>query len=57
MLHLFLGGMGGGVPMIRTIVFVGLYWGPTVFGNYHMGGLLKTMGLWGIRFKEVIRAI
>ena len=25
-----------GVPIIRTIVFWGLYWGPTILGNYHM---------------------
>ena len=25
-----------GVPIIRTIVFLGLYWGPLVLGNYHI---------------------
>ena len=25
-----------GVPIIRTIVFWGLYWGPLILGNYHM---------------------
>ena len=25
-----------GVPIIRTIVFWGLYWGPPILGNYHM---------------------
>ena len=25
-----------GVPIIRTIIFWGLYWGPLVLGNYHM---------------------
>ena len=25
-----------GVPTIRTIVFWGLYWGPTILGNYHV---------------------
>ena len=25
-----------GVPIIRTIVFWGLYWGPPFLGNYHM---------------------
>ena len=24
-----------GVPIIRTIVFWGLYWGPLILGNYH----------------------
>ena len=26
---------GGGVPIIRTIVLGGLYWGPLILGNYH----------------------
>ena len=26
-----------GVPIIRIIVFWGLYWGPPILGNYHMG--------------------
>ena len=25
-----------GVPITRIIVFGGLYWGPTIFRNYHM---------------------
>ena len=25
-----------GVPIIRTIVYWGLYWGPLIVGNYHM---------------------
>ena len=25
-----------GVPIVRIIVFVGLYWGPRVLGNYHI---------------------
>ena len=25
-----------GVPIIRTIVFRGLYWGPLILGNYHL---------------------
>ena len=24
-----------GVPIIRTIIFWGLYWGPPILGNYH----------------------
>ena len=26
-----------GVPIVRTIVYWGLYWGPLIFGNYHIG--------------------
>ena len=25
-----------GVPIIRTIIFWGLYWGPLILGNYQM---------------------
>ena len=25
------------VPIIRNIVYWGLYWGPLILGNYHMG--------------------
>ena len=26
-----------GVPIIRIIVYWGLYWGPLIQGNYHVG--------------------
>ena len=41
-----------GVPRIRTIVFWGLYWGPTILGNYHMGlGLgFRGLGFRGLGF-------
>ena len=26
-----------GVPITRTIIFWGLYWGPPFSGNYHVG--------------------
>ena len=25
-----------GVPIIRPIIFWGLYWGPPILGNYHI---------------------
>ena len=25
-----------GVPIIRTIVYWGLHWGPLILGNYHL---------------------
>ena len=25
-----------GVPIIRTIIYWGLYWGPFILGNYHL---------------------
>ena len=37
-----IGGTLLGVPIIRTIVFWGLYWGPLILGNYHM---LSNLGL------------
>ena len=32
------------VPIIRTIVFWGLYWDPSFLGNYHIGIMEKNMG-------------
>ena len=31
-----------GAPIIRTIVFWGLYWGPHILGNYHLVNLVPT---------------
>ena len=25
-----------GIPIIRTVVFWGLYWGSPIYGNYHV---------------------
>ena len=30
-----------GVPIIATIVYLGLYWGPPILGKYHMEFLKK----------------
>ena len=35
-----------GVPIIRTIVFWGLYWGPLVLGNYRFVGQLMHAATW-----------
>ena len=32
-----------GVPIIRTIVFGGLYWGPLILGNYHIYCSIETV--------------
>ena len=32
-----------GVPIVRTLVFWGLYWGPLILGNYHIS--LLGLGL------------
>ena len=32
-----------GVPIIRIIVFWGLYWGPLILGNYHLGFHTKAI--------------
>ena len=29
-----------GVPIIRTIVYWGLYWGTLILGNYHMSFII-----------------
>ena len=35
-----------GVPIIRIIVFGGLYWGTPILGNYHMEVLLCSAESW-----------
>ena len=32
-----------GVPITRTIVFWGLYWGPLILVNYHIGIMEKKL--------------
>ena len=32
-----------GVPIIRTIVFWGPYWGPPILGNYHVVPFLVVL--------------
>ena len=34
-----------GVPIMRTIVFLGLYWGPLNLGNYHINQLASPFDL------------
>ena len=36
-----------GVPIIRTIIFWGLYGGPPILGNYHFVG----HRVWGLGFR------
>ena len=33
-----------GIPIIRTIVFWGLYWGPLILGNYHISQGIMYIG-------------
>ena len=33
-----------GVPILRIIVFWGLYWGPLILGNYHLGLGFAVLG-------------
>ena len=35
--HPYLRGTFVGVPRIRFIAFLGLYWGPPIAGSYHVG--------------------
>ena len=32
-----------GVPIIRIIVYWGLYWGPLILGNHHLGMCTETL--------------
>ena len=34
-----------GVPIIRTIVYWGLYWATLIWGSYHMSGLYHVANL------------
>ena len=50
-----------GVPIIRTIVYWGLYWGPLIVGNYHILsqlwkrviGLILILGAYASASREV----
>ena len=33
-----------GVPIIRTLIFWGLYWGPPILGNYQMFRVGQRLG-------------
>ena len=37
-----------GVPIIRTVVFWGLYWGPPILGNYHIKAAVDCLDVWGM---------
>ena len=37
-----------GVPITRTIVFWGLYWGPLILGNYHFKDPAKGVEYSGV---------
>ena len=43
-----------GVPIIGTIVYWGLYWGPPVLGNYH---IYPDSPFWGTRNVGIIGTI
>ena len=32
-----------GVPIIRIIIYWGLYWGPLILGNYHIGAAIVNL--------------
>ena len=34
-----------GVPIIRILVYWGLYWGPLILGNYNLGYVVQVLGL------------
>ena len=38
------------VPVIWTIVFWGLFWGPLILGNYHLD-VDSGFGFWGLAFR------
>ena len=40
-----------GVPIIRTIVYWGLYWGTPILGNYHLYDLVRESKLKGLNLR------
>ena len=40
-----------GVPIKRTIVFWGLYWGPLILGNYHITEFGTSLVFWAFEFR------
>ena len=39
-----------GVPIIRIIIFWGLYWGPSILGNYHLTKIRPTtVSSWNLK--------
>ena len=45
-----------GVPILRIIIFWGLYWGPLVSGNYHIGVNASKRG-WGLIFGGILSCL
>ena len=47
-----------GVPIIRTKLFLGLYWGPLILGNYHLEveGLRRKFPVSGLRDSGRLRS-
>ena len=37
-----------GLPIMRTIIYLGLYWGPPILGKFHFA-LFKKCGVGGVR--------
>ena len=42
-----------GVPITRSIVFWGLYWGPPILGNYHIRIPRDLLGCLGISWERM----
>ena len=44
-----------GVPIIRIIVYWGLYWDPPILGNYHISGpIAECIELFDLRELEAL---
>ena len=51
-----------GVPIIRTIVYWGLYWGTLILGNYYLkvhclSSHLVVLRAWAARFREAPKGV
>ena len=46
-----------GLPIIRTIVFWGLYWGPLFWGNYHVPQRIEGLGSDAVYLQAMLWAL
>ena len=46
-----------GVPIVRIIVYWGLYWGPPILGNYHLEACLTAIRFGAILCEVHVKAL
>ena len=53
-----------GFPIIRSIIFLGPYWGPHILGNYNiitslhcLGVVVKHVEIWDVSLKSAVTCL